>query len=993
MSFNGQLLATGGVAECLTDTVQVFGVDGAYSSNVLVYELNSDGGTTNNVPDATSNYNGTSAGITYSAGKFGNAAVFNRASADVYIDTGYKVPASSTFSFSWWMNANTVPGGFNYYICGDYTAESFNIYHNSSGLGGYGGTDWNTGGAVVSSVTGSWMHFVLVLDGTTMYIYKNGVQAYTASITARSAASAQNLFLGRYGSFNSNTNFNFGGSIDQVRIFTRAISASEAVVLYNETDSTTSNTNLFNEGAGIALYTLDYDASDAGGLYNGTPSNVLFGVEGQINTAARFNGSSSAINDVLSGFTYDNKNITFSAWINSTETGTGGNVIIAQGLSNADGGWAISTGYAGAQKLGFSIAKPGVQSVVGSVTMNTGNWQHIVVVVDFADIGSGGTSAVKMYVDGVEDTSLTGNLTQNFDESSYNTSIGVSFAGSNARFFDGDIDQVRIFSKALNQTEIDTLYAENPCNYTCTTDTTNYPTTNLAYYKLDNSADDETGVYDGTSTDVTYTFGRFNQAAVFNGSSSLITVPTLSGFTNYNFTMSFWFNSTSTATSYFMDFRNPIYMEFGYDVGSGAYNNTYSFIKYTGSQYAVHSSANLRDGNWHHIAVTYDGATLKMYIDNGVPITSTINDNTQYAGTGNVIGGAVGGSSIMNGSIDQVRIFSSALSDSQVTELYNEKPCADTSNFKAVLYDGNSNSAGQYVSSVGFQPDLTWIKYTNASIRHLLTDSITGPSVYQGAGITTHSNETFVSNTYGEFTSFDANGFIVQYWSGSQYFNTTGKNYVAWNWKGGGDAVSNSNGSVASTVSANPSSGFSIVKWNGDGTTSQTVGHGLSSAPEIVIMKSLSSSAWYVLTTVISGTNPAYLRLDSTDIANSGTFTSTSTTFTNFAYGGDTIAYCWHSVAGYSKIGIYTGNGTTSKTVSDPSFEPSFVMIKRTDSTSNWRIYDSARGTNVELYANSSSQDVSATGYINFNSNGFEITTTGGWLNANGGTYLYMAFK
>ncbi len=77
MSFNGQLLATGGVAQCLTDSVQVFGADGTYSSNVLVYELNSDGGTTNNVPDATANYNGTSAGITYSAGKFGNAAVFN----------------------------------------------------------------------------------------------------------------------------------------------------------------------------------------------------------------------------------------------------------------------------------------------------------------------------------------------------------------------------------------------------------------------------------------------------------------------------------------------------------------------------------------------------------------------------------------------------------------------------------------------------------------------------------------------------------------------------------------------------------------------------------------------------------------------------------------------------------------------------------------------------------------------------------------------------
>ena len=136
----------------------------------------------------------------------------------------------------------------------------------------------------------------------------------------------------------------------------------------------------------------------------------------------------------------------------------GNNVIIGQAISNADGGWGIATGYAAAQKLSFSIAKPGVQSVIGSVTMNTGNWQHIVVIVDFADIGSGGTSAVKMYVDGVEDTGLTGNLTQNFDESSYNTAIGGTYSGSNGRFFDGDIDQVRIFNTAISSAQVEDLY-------------------------------------------------------------------------------------------------------------------------------------------------------------------------------------------------------------------------------------------------------------------------------------------------------------------------------------------------------------------------------------------------------------------------------------------------------------------------------------------------------------------------------------------------------
>ena len=100
--------------------------------------------------------------------------------------------------------------------------------------------------------------------------------------------------------------------------------------------------------------------------------------------------------------------------------------------------------------------------------------------------------------------------------------------------------------------------------------------------------------------------------------------------------------------------------------------------------------------------------------------------------------------------------------------------------------------------------------------------------------------------------------------------------------------------------------------------------------------------------------------------------------------------YCWHSVEEYSKINSYTGTGSSGNSIVT-GFQPNFLMVKRTDSTSNWRLYNSAMGTGVELYANTNAAEASATGYLNFNSTGFEITTTGGWLNANGGTYLYMA--
>jgi len=163
-------------------------------------------------------------------------------------------------------------------------------------------------------------------------------------------------------------------------------------------------------------------------------------------------------------------------------------------------------------------------------------------------------------------------------------------------------------------------------------------------------------------------------------------------------------------------------------------------------------------------------------------------------------------------------------------------------------------------------------------------------------------------------------------------------------------------------------------------------------------MKSISStSAWYVLTTVISGTNPAYLQLESTAQANSGTFTSTSTTFTNFAYGGDTIAYCFHSVSGYSKIGSYSGTAASGNSIVT-GFAPAFILFKRTDAGDRWLIADTKRAdrlTDMDDFLDP--QDAAAEGSfgatngINFLNNGFSINTTDGVLNASGGTYIYMA--
>jgi len=771
----------------------------------------------------------------------------------------------------------------------------------------------------------------------------------------------------------------------------------------------TETTDIFGDSSGKALYSMDYDASDTSGAYSGTPTDVDFGVSGKTVNGARFNGSSSVIALPSSAPFGDDDTIkSISAWVKLTTTSSIGVVYTVSSSTNASDYFTMQV--RGDLNTVFITSRNGSTSNSFNdqiaITPDT-NWHHYVFQL--------GSTEREIYIDGVKKTLTKSNAGTATDTSwiSYpvydntiHSDIGLG-RRSSAYYSAMTLDQVRMFSRVLTGTEISTLYnsgnGETACVHTSTTDNNDFPVTNTAYYKLDNSAEDShSGTYDGTQVgDFEYRFGKYGQAAVFNGSNSYITVPALSGFTNYNFTMSFWFNSTSTAAQYFIDFRNPIYMEFGYDIGSGAYNNTYSFVIYTGTQYAIHSSADLRDGNWHHIAVTYDGATLKMYIDNDTPITSTINDNTQYAGTGNVIGGAVGGSAIMDGKIDQLRIFSSELSSSQITQLYNEKPETDTSNFKAVLYEG-TGAGNHYVSNVGFQPDLVWLKNRDASANHKLYDSVRNEVL--------ESNTTAASGSTTQITSLDANGFTLG--GSASVYNGSNTDYVAWVFKGGGDAVTDNSGDVSAEISANTDLGFSIVKYNDSGTSGQTVAHGLDSAPTVMITKTTDTATdWVVYTTLIDG-GMDYLKLNDNVAAAASSLTVPTSSFIYSRGQSSTsiINYLFHSVNGISKMGTYEGNGTTDNkiyTTNDGTstgsngFKPSFVMLKNLDtSNTRWIIMDTARDPVNTAYrvlsANLSNAESDSTAYwlMDFESDGFRLKYgADNEFNKSGDTFIYMAFK
>lgn len=312
--------------------------------------------------------------------------------------------------------------------------------------------------------------------------------------------------------------------------------------------------------------------------------------------------------------------------------------------------------------------------------------------------------------------------------------------------------------------------------------------------------------------------------------------------------------------------------------------------------------------------------------------------------------------------------------------------------FNTVLYTGTGSD--QSITGVGFQPDWTWLKMRSSTGSHGLFDAV------RGATRRLSSNLTASEDGAAGVNSFDSDGFTLD----ALNWNNSGGTFVAWNWKANGSGVSNNVGSITSTVSANTESGFSIVKWTGDGT----VGHGLDQAPEMFIVKITNTAgSWWVWHKDLSNTSAGYLQLNNTNSEGSNTsvwrnaYPATATTIdvnTSYLnYSTDNyIAYCFHSVDGFSKLGSYTGNGSTDGSFIYTGFRPSFVLIKGSTVGSNWTIYDNKRDTSntttQNLRPNTSGAETTDHD-IDILSNGFKNRGTGSGGNASGQTYIYACFS
>jgi hypothetical protein len=329
----------------------------------------------------------------------------------------------------------------------------------------------------------------------------------------------------------------------------------------------------------------------------------------------------------------------------------------------------------------------------------------------------------------------------------------------------------------------------------------------------------------------------------------------------------------------------------------------------------------------------------------------------------------------------------------------------------ATLYTGNGTTTGNTqtiantVGSASFQPDLVWIKSRSAATWNILTDSV------RGANKTIYSNSTFYEESLSNvMNSFNSNGFTAAYNSSYAQVvaNANGETYVGWQWKGGGTGVSNTSGTITSTVSANTTSGCSVVKYISNGTNGATVGHGLGVAPSLVIVKCTytgTSQAWAVYHASLGATQ--YLTLQSTDAAttSSAYWNNTAPSSSVFTIGTSNdvninssvytyAAYCFAAIKGFSAFGGYTGNGSTDGPFIYTGFRPRYVMIKRTDGGSeSWFVLDTARSPyNVPTawlapnLSNAEGTDI----FFDILSNGFKFRAT--ISNGSGQTFIYAAF-
>lgn len=681
------------------------------------------------------------------------------------------------------------------------------------------------------------------------------------------------------------------------------------------------------------------------------------------------------------------------------------------------------------------------QVATTAVYRDPASWYHVVYAVDTTQATA--SDRVKLYINGVQVTAFS---TTSYPSLNYNTTfnvsgktgyIGTAWSGSSVtQFVDGYlaefnyVDGQQLTASSFGSTNT-TTGVWQPARYTGTYGTNGFylpftnttSTTTLGYDFSGNSNNWTTNnisLTAGTTYDSMNDVPTLTSATVANYCvNNAVNTGAVSGWTcsdgNLKFsptTLNNWcyclgtFGMSSgkwywegtmtlageamfgiTASTNYPIFNTPG----GWNTSSYTYYvNGQKFTNTTGSAYG----ASWTNGDIIGVAFDADARTLTFYkngVSQGVAFSS-IPAGTYSAQNACTTNGVSGNAVAMN--YGQQPFVYTPPTGHLALNSYNlpdSTILAGNKVMDATTYTGNG-STQSIVNTGGFKPDAVWVKGRNTTFSHMLSDSVRGVTNALYPNLTN-------AETTGDFTAFNSNGFSVN--SGATV-NQNAATYVGWQWQAGqGTNTTNTSGSITSTVSVNPTAGFSIVTYTGTGA-SGTVGHGLGVTPTFIVYKSRSNAQnWLVNIGALTGTQGDYVYLNSTQQklnsanvlnANSSTF-PVATSPENNQSGITFVAYCWAPIAGFSQFGSFSGNGTTDNAFIYTGFRPKFLLMKRTDTADKWIIWDSVRNTynyeNLELYPNSTDAEASA-GAINsldFLSNGIKIRNQGV-----SGTWIYVAF-
>ena len=774
-------------------------------------------------------------------------------------------------------------------------------------------------------------------------------------------------------------------------------------------------------------------------------NNLLQGDEGyNISRSLRFRSSASAYLNRTPSSTGNRRTWTWSGWVKRGKLGAFSDLYTANDGSGGSDLDSFEFNSSDVIRIYFQGAVS-AYLVTTQVFRDPSAWYHIVLAVDTTQATS--SNRIKLYVNGVQVTSFSTATypSQNYDTyfnlSGRSTVIGASAQTSPSGFFDGYqaeinfIDGQQLTPSSFGSTNALTGVWQ-PAKYTGTYGTNGF------YLPFTNTTSTSTLGNDFSGNSNTWTVNNISLTA---GTSydSMTDVPTLTSATTANYCVLNpldYENSTFTLSNANLTFA-------GARTASGSYYTRSTVAVTSGKWYWEVTPTNVGAGpnlvvgiqslpsaltgggsltlngyaygadglKWNNGGTASYGATWTNGDVIGIAYDATAGTITFYKNNtsqGTAFTGITAGTytPIIEMSTGGVaRTVAGSVNFGQQGFTYTPPTgfvALNTFNLPtSTIVKGNTvmdavtrngfGSSGGAITSLNFKPDFIWEKTRSSVSDNNLADSVRG-STKLLASNTTSAEAT--NTTY--ITGFTSNGYT--FGTGDYGTSTT---LVDWVWQAGqGTNTTNTAGSITSTVSANPTAGFSVVTYTTPASGAFTVGHGLGVAPSFIINRIRTiANNWYCYHVSLGNNTEIVLNTTTAAVSAGGDWNSTSPTSSVFSMGTgwagsySMISYCWSEVAGFSKFGSYTGNGSADGSFVYLGFRPRFVMIKRSDAGAvNWYIFDTARDTynaaGLELYPNLSNAEADGRPDLDILSNGFKIRSTSGGQNTSGATYIYACF-